>query len=118
MGALRIDPLEIGRALRVNERFGALLQDERRKSGHSLPYISKKFGLNPYDLQMWELGLTSPPAKVFYAIVKFYGSDALERAAYLDLELQMKKYEFVTQLSKSNSVILPTPSMNHQLIAA
>lgn len=118
MGALKIDPFEIGRVLRINQRFGSLLRTEREAAGYSPGKIARKFRLNRLDLQNWELGLSSPPAKVFYAIVEFYGRAALYRAAELDFEIQMEKYNLVTAFRKINSAP-PKPSAIHdQLLAA
>lgn len=84
--------VEIGKELRINERFGRLLLKERQAVGRSLRFIARKFKINRYHLRRWEMGRSSPQANVFCAIMRFYGSTACLRAARLSAELQLKRY--------------------------
>lgn len=109
VGALKLNPLGIAEALQINERFGGLLFEERKAAGYSLDRVAQAFGLTVPDLYDWELGLASPPAKVFYAIVKFYGPAAFHRAAELDMEIQLEKYDILT-VGKNSPVPVHNPS--------
>lgn len=95
MGALWLNPSKTVGDLQINERFGALLFEERTTAGHSLARVAQTFGLRLCDLYDWERGLVSPPAKIFYAIVKYYGPAAFRRAAQLDMEVQIGKYHLL-----------------------
>lgn len=95
MSALKLNPSEISEALQINKRFGSLLYKERKEAGLSLNQVAQQFSLSLRDLYDWELGIASPPAKVFFAIVKYYGPAAYDRAAELDQKIQMEKYDLI-----------------------
>lgn len=116
MGALKPNPSEIAKALQINERFGCLLREERKAAGYSLDQVAKEFSLSFRDLNDWELGLASPPAKVFFAVVKYYGPAALYRATELDMEIQMEKYNLIIA-AKSGSSPICAPAVSRYLTA-
>lgn len=82
----------IAEILRINERFSKLMRAERISAGHSINAVAHTFNLNPAEILRWELGASSPPAKIFYRIVRHYGSAATKRAAKMDLEIQLERY--------------------------
>lgn len=92
MKVLKNLTVEEGIALHINERVGALLRQERSFKGRSLRTVARKLKIKRYSLNRWELGLSSPPANVFYSLICFYGKEAYRRASELDLQLQQEKY--------------------------
>ncbi|MBX2994128.1 MAG: helix-turn-helix transcriptional regulator [Bdellovibrionaceae bacterium] len=94
-GVLKMIHYNIGQELKINERFGLLLLGERKNSGRSVRYIARRFRISRRNIQRWEQGLSSPPAKVFYRLIQHYGLTAVQRAQILDLEIQLEKYEMV-----------------------
>jgi hypothetical protein len=95
MSALKLNPSEIAEALQINKRFGSFLCKERQEAKLSLDQVAQEFSLSLRDLYDWELGIASPPAKVFFAIVNYYGPGAYGRAAELDQKIQMEKYDLI-----------------------
>lgn len=95
MSALKLNPSKISEALQINRRFGSFLYKERKEAGLSLDEVAQEFSLSLRDLYDWELGIASPPAKIFFAIVKYYGPATYDRAAELDQKIQMEKYDLI-----------------------
>lgn len=110
MGALK--PSDIAEALQINHRFGLLMREERKAAGYALDKVAQDFGLTLRDLYDWELGLTSPPAKLFYALMKHYGPAAFHRAAELDMEIQMEKYNILVA-AKNGFAPVDAPPTSH-----
>lgn len=95
MIASQITKSELMTKLRINERFGRLLLEERTRAGKSLRAVARRMRIARESLRNWESGLSSPPANVFYSIMQFYGSGAMFRASELNLVLQIEKYQMV-----------------------
>jgi predicted transcriptional regulator len=84
--------IEEGIALRINDRVGALLHQERTIKGRSIRTVARKLKIKRASLKRWEAGKASPPANVFMSVIHFYGKAALRRASELDFQLQQEKY--------------------------
>ena len=97
MSALHIEPNSIGQALQVNARFGRLMAEERLLSGRSVRSVAKRAKVKRALLMKWESGKASPPARKFVAIMRVYGKKALFRAAELDFQIQIEKYELIAK---------------------
>ncbi|MGE0634513.1 MAG: helix-turn-helix domain-containing protein [Pseudobdellovibrionaceae bacterium] len=85
--------IEKGLRTGINTRVGDLLFQERKHVGRSIRTACRRLKIKRRNLRRWELGLASPPADVFYGLVKSYGKDSFIRAAELDLEFQLEKYQ-------------------------
>lgn len=92
MKVLKNLTIEEGIALRINDRVGVLLRQERTLKGRSIRTVARKLKIKRVSLKRWEDGVASPPANVFMSIVHFYGKAAHHRASELDLQLQQEKY--------------------------
>lgn len=93
MSALKTIHPDMREELRLNERFGLLLKEERQNAGRSVRTVARRFKISRHNLRRGEQGLSSLPAWVFYELVQSYGPDAFQRARILDLEIQLEKYE-------------------------
>ena len=108
MAALQSQSSSIGQILQINERFGRLLLEERLLAGRSVRTIAKRVRVRREQLKKWEAGKASPPARKFVAIMRIYGHEAMFRAAELDLQIQIEKFELTSrkvEMSEQNSEI-------------
>lgn len=97
MAALKFRSNSIGQILQVNKRFGRLLLEERLLAGRSVRSVARHAKVKRVALKKWESGQASPPARKFVAIMRLYGKEAMLRAADLDLQIQIEKYELVSK---------------------
>ena len=118
MIASQITKSELMTRLRINERFGRLLREERTCAGKSLRSVARRMNITRESLRDWESGRSSPPANVFYSIIQFYGSAAMCRASELDLELQIEKYQMLVARKHAQSRSLQIVEVTDSTLAA
>lgn len=118
MTALKAEFNPIGQILQVNARFGRLLLAERCLARRSVRFVARRVKVKREVLKKWEAGKASPPARKFIAIMRIYGQEALFRAAELDLQIQIEKYELVRVKIESTKQDIKIVLANHQASAA
>lgn len=77
----------------IVRRVADFLREERSIHGITLEQAAVRFHLSVEEMWLWERGLKTPPARVFYRMVRKYGDATTYRAATFDLQLQIEKYE-------------------------
>ena len=118
MAALQIESQSIGQTLQINARFGRLLLEERLTAGRSVRSIASKVKINRELLRKWEAGKASPPARTFIAVMRIYGREALFRAAELDFQIQIEKYELISKKVESKNKNRQLSQTDEQQLAA
>ena len=118
MVALQIQSDLVGQTLQINARFGRLLLEERLLTGRSVRTIAKRVKVKREQLKKWESGRASPPTRKFIAIMTIYGREAMFRAAELDLQIQIEKYELTAQKATRANQSAENTTQDIQRLAA
>lgn len=91
----------IEKELKINERVGLFLLEERQKAGRSVRTVARRLKIRRRKIQRWERGPSAPSMKVFFEFVQHYGGVAFFRAQVLENKISQEAYSLLHKRSPS-----------------
>lgn len=83
-----MNPIEIAKILKVNQRIGALLREGRLEMGVSIDELSNQYQVSKFEIERWESGFGTLQAALYGKIGSSFGEENFFKMNILINEIQ------------------------------